>query len=164
MANSVNREEKIEMTRESYDELVKELEHRKSVERAAIAKEISDARDLGDLSENHAYTVAMEKKDMNENRITDLETLLKNVRIVKSSASKVVATIGSSVEIKNLTTNSGRTVVLVGAEETQAADPREGKISIDSPIGKAVLNSKVGDVVEVLLPIGNTKFKIEKIS
>jgi transcription elongation factor GreA len=160
---AIQTENVIDMTQDAYDELVKELETRKTSEREAIAKEISDARELGDLSENHAYTVAMEKKDMNENRISDLEELIKNVRIVKASSSKNLVTIGSTVEIINTNTKSKKKVTLVGSEQTEAADPSSGKISIDSPIGKAVFNAKVGDVVEANLPSGMVKFEIAKL-
>ncbi len=152
--------EKIEMTQERYKELLEELERRKTVDREIIAAEISDARELGDLSENHAYTIAMEKKEMNENRIKDLESLMKVVTIVKGSSSSTLVTIGSTVTILNLKNNSKKKVSLVGSEETEAADPLSGKISIDSPIGKALNNSKVGDIVDVVLPSGVIEFKV----
>lgn len=158
-----NDQDVIQMTQAAYDELLKELEHRKTVERESIAKDISAARELGDLSENHAYTVAMEKKDMNENRISDLEDLIKNVQIVAQSSSKNLVTIGSTVEITNLKTKAKRKLTLTGSQETEAADPRENKISKDSPIGRALLNSKVGDVVHVELPMGQVEYKIEKL-
>ena len=152
------------MTQGSYDELVKELEFRKSTERENIAKEISAARELGDLSENHAYTVAMEKKDMNENRISDLESLIKNVQIVKTAGSSTLVTIGSKVTVTNLKNKKSRTLILTGSEQTEAADPSEGKVSIDSPIGKGILNAKKGDIVHVELPIGTVEYKIDKVS
>jgi transcription elongation factor GreA len=152
----------IEMTQSAYDELVKELEERKTLERDKIAKAISDARELGDLSENHAYTVAMEQKEMNENRIEDLEELLKNVHIVSNNNSTKVVTIGKSVQITNLETKKSKTVTLVGSEQTEAADPTKGMISIDSPIGKAIQNASVGDKVVVVLPAGQVEYKIDK--
>ncbi len=154
--------EVIEMTQEAYDELVKELEFRKTDERNNIAKEISDARELGDLSENHAYTIAMEKKDINENRISDLEDLIMRVKIVKASSSNSVVTIGKPVVIVNTKTKTPKTVTLVGSEKTEAADPSEGKISIDSPIGSALHNAKLGDVFEVELPSGKVEYKVDK--
>ncbi|MCA9386606.1 transcription elongation factor GreA [Candidatus Dojkabacteria bacterium] len=157
-------EELIQMTQASYDELVKELEFRKTTERENIAKEISAARELGDLSENHAYTVAMEKKDINENRISDLESLIKNVQIVKTSSSTSLVTIGSKVQITNLKTKKSREVTLTGSEQTEAADPSEGKVSKDSPIGSAILNARKGDIVHVKLPIGTVEYKIDKVA
>lgn len=150
----------IEMTKASYDELVKELEYRKIKEREAIANEIAEARALGDLRENHAYTVAMERREYNENRINVLEDLIKEVVIVKDSASTKVVTIGKSVKIKNKKTGQERVVILAGSEEAEAADPREGKISIDSPIGVALNKSQIGAVVTVSLPAGEVEYEI----
>lgn len=155
----------IKMTQEAYDELVKELEMRKTEEREKIAKAIADARELGDLSENHSYTIAMEDKDLNESRISDLEELIKNVQIVTSDDTpSSIVSIGSTVSIKNLATTQVKKVHIVGGQETEAADPEVGKISSDSPIGSAIMNRKVGDTVEVSLPAGITKYKIEKIA
>lgn len=165
MAKTRDREnDTIKLTREAYDEMVKELEYRKTTLRDEIAQEIATARELGDLRENHAYTVAMEKKDMNESRITDLETMLKNAEVVEDTGTGNVVTMGRTVKVQNLTTKAERTVTLVGSEETQAAEPGEGKISVDSPIGKALLNSRVGDVVEIETPAGKTEYKVLKIA
>lgn len=154
-------EDQIEMTQDAFDELSKELQYRKDILREEIAKEIAEARELGDLSENHAYSVAMEKKEQNENRITELEDMLKKANVVTSSAGNVVR-VGKTVEIENLERKEKRIVTLVGSEETQSAEPNEGKISVDSPIGKAILNAKVGDEVEVHLPSKVVKYKIIK--
>lgn len=152
----------MEMTQESYDELFQELEERKNVLRKEIAKEIADARDLGDLSENHAYTVAMEKKDLNEARISQLEVMVKNAKVVSSPKNSTIVRLGSVVEIENVSTKSTRVVTLVGSEETRSAEPNEGKISVDSPIGEAILNAKVGDVVTAKLPDREIEFKVTK--
>lgn len=155
----------IKMTQEAYDELVRELEMRKTEEREKIAQAIADARELGDLSENHSYTIAMEDKDLNESRINDLEDLIKNVEIVTNGDTPTsIVSIANTVTIKNIATGQSRKVHIVGAQETEAADPEAGKISMDSPIGKAIMNKKVGDTVEVSLPAGVTKYKIEKIA
>jgi transcription elongation factor GreA len=152
----------MEMSQAAYDELVAELNHRKTVERDLIAKEIAEARALGDLRENHAYTVAMERRENNENRINDLEDLIKHTIIVKDSASSKVVTIGRSVEIKNIDTNKSKVVSLVGSEQAEAADPREGKISIDSPIGVALNKAKIGDKVSINTPTGDVEYLIVK--
>lgn len=152
----------IEITKESFDELLQELEERKNVLRKEIAKEISDARELGDLSENHAYTVAMEKKDLNEARISQLEVMVKNVKVVASHKSSSIVRLGSVVEIENTATGTTRVVTLVGSEQTRSAEPQEGKISIDSPIGEAILNAKLGDKVVAKLPDREIEFKIVK--
>lgn len=163
MSKNKIQDDVIQMTQASYDELAQELEVRKTTQRAEIAAEITEARELGDLSENHAYTVAMEKKDQNENRISDLEELMKNVQIVADSTSNTIVTIGKTVELVNLANKQKRVVILVGSEETEAADPTSGKVSVDSPIGQAIYNAKVGEEVEVSLPMGAVKYKIDKI-
>lgn len=151
----------IEITKESYDELVSELDYRQNVLRSQIADEISAARQLGDLSENHAYSVAMEKKELNENRIKDLEIMIKKSKIISESEIKGnVVRMGRTIEIENIQSKRKRIVKIVGSEETQSASPEEGKISIDSPIGMAVNNSKIGDEVEVSLPTGKVMYKI----
>lgn len=152
----------IEMTQEAYDELVNEIEHRKNTLREEIADEIAEARSLGDLSENHAYTVAMEKRERNENRISELEMIVKDVQIVSAKSSSKVVTIGKKVQIKNVKSGKSREVQLDGTEETGTADPRSGKVSIDSPLGVALHNSKIGDTVEVETPVGAVEYKIEK--
>lgn len=158
-------ENQITMTQSSYDELRKELSHRIEELRPEIAEEISAARELGDLSENHAYTVAMEKKEMNENRINELESIIALVYIVDDQATNTdnIVNVGETIEIENVENSQKRNIILVGSEESKSANPTEGKLSTDSPIGKAVLNAKIGDIVEVKLPSGKVnQYKINK--
>lgn len=151
------------MTQSSYDELLKELNYRKDELRIEIAEEIAAARELGDLSENHAYTVAMEKKEMNENRINELESIIAQVFIAEEQGSDDFVNVGETIEIENLENKQKRNIILVGSEESKSANPAEGKLSTDSPIGRAVLNSKIGDVVEVKLPNGKVnQYKVVK--
>ncbi len=152
------------MTQDAYDELKRELELRINVTRKEIAEEIKAAMDLGDLSENHAYTVAMEKKEMNENRILELEDILAIAKIVAGNKTDNFVNIGEPVEIQNVETKKNRIVVLVGTEESKAANPTEGKISVDSPIGKAIYNSMIGDVVDVSLQDKVVKYKVVKFA
>ncbi len=152
----------LSMNQGSYDELKKELDNRIAVIRKDIADEIKAAMELGDLSENHAYTVAMDKKEMNENRILELEDILAIAKIVTANTSDNVVNIGEPVELQNLVTKESRVVVLVGTEESKTANPLEGKISIDSPIGKAIFNAMIGDTVDVVLAKGVVKYKISK--
>lgn len=154
----------LKMTQQSYDQLVVELNNRKEVLRKDIADEISAARELGDLSENHAYTVAMEKKEMNENRILEIEDILAVVEIVNESTSNNIVDVGDTVQIQNMDSDEKRIVTLVGSEETKAANPLEGKISVDSPIGKAIYNAQIGQTVEVSLPLKTIQYKIIKYS
>jgi transcription elongation factor GreA len=153
-------EDFIEMTQESFDELQRELEHRTTVLRKEIATEIAKARDLGDLSENFPYQAAMEKKELNENRIADLKNMIRKAKIIQASSNKQVVRMGSTVEIENLSNGNKRIITLVGSEETLSAAPEEGKISIDSPVGQALNNAKIGDVVTVKLPARDVQYKI----
>jgi len=155
-------ENTITMTQEAHDLLIKELEHKRDVLRKEIADEISRARELGDLSENHAYTVAMEKKEMNENRINEIESILAVVKIVQDTTPNNFVNVGEAVEILNMDNNQKRVVTLVGSSETKTANPQDGKISTDSPIGKAIYNSKIGDTVNVVLPSKTVPYKIVK--
>lgn len=151
------------ITLAAFNELKAELENRENVLRLEIAEEIAAARELGDLSENHAYTDAMEKKELNENRIAELESLLAIAKVVEEEkVQNNFVNVGDSVEIQNLVNNEKRVVTIVGSSDTKAANPAEGKISTDSPIGKAVYNSKIGDTVEVQLPNRVLKYKILK--
>ncbi|MFS8131015.1 MAG: transcription elongation factor GreA [Candidatus Dojkabacteria bacterium] len=152
----------MKLTQEGYDSLKVELDNRITVLRKEIADEIAAARELGDLSENHAYQVAMEKKEMNENKILEIEDILAIAVIAKEKTSDNLVSIGEAVEIQNLENKQKRTVTLVGTEETKAANPLEGKISVDSPIGKALYNAKIGDTVEVFLPNKKQLYKILK--
>lgn len=163
MARKAKDENVIELTQEMFDQLQEELERRKTKDREEIADEITTARELGDLRENQAYTFAMEKKDRNEDRIKELESMLKVAQITKSPKNSKVVRIGTTVEITNLEKKKSKTVTLVGSEETNSSDPSAGKISTDSPIGKAIYNSKIGDEVEVLLPSRTVKYTIDKI-
>lgn len=151
------------VTQQGYDAMVQELEYRKGTLRAEIAHDISVARDLGDLSENQAYVEAMERKEMNETRIDELEYLISIAQISSASADDNIVTIGHTVEIQRVG-GTKRMVTLVGKSETQQANPIDGKISIDSPIGKALNMSKVGDTVSVELPAGQVKYKVLKIA
>lgn len=155
-------EEILIVTQEGYDDMVRELDQRKNETRPQIAAEISVARDLGDLSENQAYTDAMERKEMNENRIDKLEYLLSIAQVGTTNANDNIVRIGSTIEIAKVGTgDAGKKVVtLVGKEETQEANSREGKISVDSPVGKALNAAQIGDTVIVELPGKQVKYKV----
>lgn len=145
------------MTQQGYDELQRELEERMGM-RDEIAQEIDEARDLGDLSENASYQEAMERKDLNERRISEIEDILSRVKVVEKDDSHVVG-IGDQLEIVNTDDKSKKVVQLVGATE---ADPLKNKISIESPLGKALQNEKMGAEVTVDLPTGKVVYKLKK--
>ena len=149
-------------TEEGYNKLKKELETLKTVDRAHVIKQIAEARDKGDLSENAEYDAAKEAQGMLEMRIAKLEETLSAARIVDASqldASKVL--ILSTVKIKNKQNGKEMTYTLVAQNE---ADIAKGKISVDSPIGKGLVGKSVGDVAEIKVPNGTMFFDVLEIT
>lgn len=139
-----------------------EVEHLKSVERPAISRMIAEARDKGDLSENAEYDAAKEAQGMLELRISKLEDTIANARIIdESKIDTDKVQILNKVKIKNLKTNAELVYTLVAESE---ANLKEGKLSIATPIAKALIGKKVGDEVEVQVPSGMMSFKILDIS
>jgi len=149
-------------TPEGLENLKNEIEQLRNVERPKISQQIAEARDKGDLSENAEYDAAKEAQGLLEAKISKLDDLLANARIVDDSqidASKVF--ILSKVKIKHLKLKKIFEYTLVAENE---ADLSVGKISIDSPIGKGLLGKAVGDVADVSTPNGIIKFEILEIS
>ena len=146
-----------QITDEGRAELETELEELKS-RRGAIADKIAEARDFGDLSENAEYDSAREEQGLVESRIAEIEDILLNAEIIKASGKSKVA-LGSKVGLKT----GAKTVVytIVGPVE---ADPLEGKISNESPIGRALMGKKVGDEITIKTPKGEMNYEIVKIS
>jgi len=137
-----------------------ELEHLKGPDREALARRLRDAISQGDLSENADYHKAKEDQGFLEGRIQELEYLLKNATIIEESqGEREVVDVGACVTIQEEDFDPER-YCLVGAKE---ADPRNGKISNESPIGRAMLGKKVGDQVVAVTPSGEFRFKILKI-
>ncbi len=150
------------MSQEGYDKLVAELKELESVELPRVRDAISEARDKGDLSENFEYHAAKREQGRLLGRIRYMQRILEHARVLDSSRlnSDKVGLL-SRVEMTNLNNNARMTYTLVIPHE---ANLREGKISIKSPIGQALLNKSVGDVVEVQVPVGVQKLRIENIS
>lgn len=149
-------------TEEGLQKLKDELQLLKTVERKNVIRQIAEARDKGDLSENAEYDAAKEAQGLLEIKIAKLEEIISNARVVDSSkldVSKV--SILTTVKIKNLKNNMEMKYTLVAENE---ADLKSGKISIDSPIGKGLVGRKVGDKVEVTVPAGVIPFEIIEIS
>ena len=149
-------------TPEGLENLKNEIEQLRSVERPKISQQIAEARDKGDLSENAEYDAAKEAQGLLEARISKLNNLLANARIVDDSqidASKVF--ILSTVKIKHLKLKREFEYTLVAENE---ADLKSGKISIDSPIGKGLLGKEVGDIADIITPNGVIQFEILNIS
>ena len=149
------------MSQQGYDKLVAELQHLESVERQAASAAIAEARDKGDLSENFEYHAAKREQGRLLGRIRFMQRVLENARVVDTSrlASDVVGLL-CKVEMTNLKTQARMSYTIASPHE---ANLREGKISIKSPIAQALLNKKVGDVVEVRVPAGLVQLRIENI-
>lgn len=149
-------------TEEGLKKLKDELHELKTVERQSVIRQIAEARDKGDLSENAEYDAAKDAQGLLEIKIAKLEEIVANARIVDSAqldVSKV--SILTTVKIKNLKNNTEMKYTLVAENE---ADLKSGKISIDSPIGKGLVGKKVGDKVEVTVPAGVIPFEVMEIS
>ena len=149
-------------TEEGLQKLKDELHHMKTVERPKISGQIAEARDKGDLSENAEYDAAKEAQGHLEARISKMEEVLANARVVdESQIDDSKAYILSKVKIKNLNNNAVLEYTLVAENE---ADLAQKKISIDSPIGKGLLGKEVGEIAEVQVPAGIIKFEVLGIS
>lgn len=150
------------MSQEGYDKLVAELKRLESVERPKASAAIAEARDKGDLSENSEYDAAKEAQAKLENKINELKRTLTEAKIIDvSRLSNEVVQILSKVEMTNLTTKAKMTYTIVSESE---ANLREGKISIKTPIAQGLLNKKVGDEVEITIPNGKIKLRIDNIT
>ena len=149
-------------TEEGLEKLRKELEHLKTTERSSIARQISEARDKGDLSENAEYDAAKEAQGLLEAKIAKMESEFAKARILDESQidnSKVL--IMSKVTIKNVVNSMSMTYEIVPESE---ANLKTKKISISSPIAKGLLGKEVGDIAEIQVPKGLMKFEIIDIS
>lgn len=145
------------ITLEGKSELEAELELLKS-QRASVAEKIANARDYGDLSENAEYDAAREEQGVVESRVLEIEDILKYADIIKPGKSNGTIGVGSIVDLK--TAGKKVSYTIVGPVE---ADPLEGKISNESPIGQALLGKKVGDKVTIETPKGSVEYTVEKI-
>lgn len=128
------------------------------VKRTDVAEAIRTAREMGDLSENAEYQTARQEQERNEARISELENILQSVEIIKKPAGGNKVQLGSKVRLKN---GSIKEFQVVGTVE---ADPLSGKISDESPIGRALLGKKVGDSVEITTPAETITYEIVEIS
>ncbi len=149
-------------TKEGLKKLKDELHDMKAVQRPAISVQIGEARDKGDLSENAEYDAAKEAQGLLEMKISKLETILSNARLIDDTdidASKVF--ILSTATIKNVANGMQMTYTLVAENE---ANLKAGKISIDSPFGKGLLGKSVGEIADIHTPNGSMQFEIIEIT
>ncbi|MCL1938846.1 MAG: transcription elongation factor GreA [Candidatus Azobacteroides sp.] len=150
------------MTREGFNKLREEVNYLESEKRPAISKQIAEARDKGDLSENAEYDAAKEAQGILEAKIAQLKSLISNARLIdESQISTDSVQIMNKVTIRNVKNNQQMVYTLVSESE---ADLKVGKISINTPIGKGLMGKKVGDIVAITVPSGVLSFEIMNIS
>ena len=155
-------DKKVMLTEEGYNKLVDKLNYLKSVRRIEIAERLKAAIALGDLSENSEYDDAKNEQAFLDGEIQELEAKIRNSDIIKAGAGDVVQ-MGSTVTVVDLefAEDGPETFMLVGSTE---ADPDEGKISNESPLGQSLLGCKVGGIVDVHAPAGVIKYEIKEIN
>lgn len=154
--------QKIPMTKEGYMRLQEELDRLKKVERPQVLQALNEAAALGDITDNADYRVAKERRDYIENKIKELDDKLARAQIIDPkdiNTDKVV--FGCTVLLGDLESDKQVRYKIVGADE---ADIKNGRISINSPVAKALIGKKVGDVVTVVVPSGKKEFEILEIS
>lgn len=144
-------------TKEGLENLVKELKYREKNLSKKISDTLAEMRNQGDLSENDGYTMAVEEQHINEEKILELKEKIKKAKIIKDKDKNKVG-IGDIVTLKN-----SKTIKYEITSEDEA-NPLEGKVSYVSPIGKAIMNKKVGDKVTIETPRGSTAYTIKKIN
>lgn len=150
------------MSQEGYDKLVAELQRLEAVERPKASAAIAEARDKGDLSENSEYDAAKEAQAHLEDKINRMKLTIAEAKIVDvSRLNSEAVQIMSKVEMTNLATKAKMAYTIVSESE---ANLKEGKIAITTPIAQGLLNKKVGDEVEIKIPRGTIKLRIDKIS
>ena len=150
------------MTEDGYKKLADEIAQMEAVDRKAISAQIAEARDKGDLSENAEYDAAKEAQGMLEMKIAQMKETLANARIIDESKLKTDRVqILNTVRVKNLANKQEMTYTLVSENE---ANIREGKLAINTPIGKGLLGKKIGEVAEINVPAGLMRFEVVSIS
>ena len=149
------------LTAEGHDKLRDEIEYLSTVKRREVAERIKQAREFGDIAENSEYDDAKNEQAMLEHRISMLEERLKGARVVaKNDAPKGVVAVGTKVRLRDLDAKETIEYHIVGSAE---ANPAEHKLSNESPVGKAIMGKKKGEIVEVAAPRGSLKYKIMEV-
>ena len=150
------------MSQKGYDEMVAQLQQLETVERPKASAAIPEARDKGDLSENAEYDAAKEAQAHLETKINQLKLAIAEAKVIDTSRLSTEAVqILSTVEMTNMANNTKMRYTIVSENE---ANIKVGKISIKTPIAQGLLNKKVGDVVEIAIPRGTIKLRIDKIT
>lgn len=148
------------LTKEGKEEMQRELDQLKNVRVPELAMKLKEAVAQGDLKENADYHDAREQKALVEGRIQYLENILRSAQLIETDGPTDVVRVGCEVTIREVDGEEDETYMIVGAAE---ANPREGKISHESPIGSALMNRKKGDKIKVKTPSGEIAFKIKAI-
>jgi transcription elongation factor GreA len=148
------------ITTEGLAKLKEELNNLKNVRRKEVADRIQAAKELGDLSENAEYADAKDEQAFIEGRVAELEEILRTVVVIKEKSASGQISLGSKIKIKNKQTGEEKEYEIVGSQE---ADPLAGKISNESPLGKAFLGKKTGESVEVSVPKGMIEYEIVEV-
>ena len=162
MATQKNNSDMEIMTRAGYEKLKTELTLLRTDMRLEVANKLEEARAFGDLSENAEYHAAKEEQEKLEGRISRLEYKLNKAKIIDfDDLDTSHANLGTTITIQDLDKNDSFTYMLVGTEES---DPKENKISVSSPVGKAIIGKAVGDEVSVRVPKGLRRLKILEIT
>ena len=150
------------MTEEGYKKMLEEIAYMENVKRPEISRQIAEARDKGDLSENAEYDVAKEAQGMLEMKIAQLKDKVANARLIdETKLNTHTVQILNKVKIKNTKNNAVMQYMLVSESE---ANLKDGKIAVSTPIGKGLIGKKVGDIVEIQVPSGLMTFEIIDIS
>ena len=150
------------MTEDGYNKILAEINYLESVKRPEISAQIAEARDKGDLSENAEYDAAREAQGLLEVKISQLKGMISNARLIDESQLKNDAVqIMSKVKLKNIKTKATMTYTLVSDSE---ADLKENKIAVSTPIAQGLMGKKVGDAVDIQVPLGMVSFEILEIS
>jgi transcription elongation factor GreA len=154
-------EKDVPLTRDGYERLKQTLEELETVKRREVADRIREAREFGDISENSEYDDAKNEQALLESRILRLKEQLRSARVVDTSdVSTDVVAVGTKVKVEYVDDGDKVEYVIVGSAE---ADPAQNKLSNESPVGRAVIGHKKGEVVEVAAPAGSIKLKIVSI-
>ncbi|MFL6041502.1 MAG: transcription elongation factor GreA [Gaiellales bacterium] len=154
-------EKDVPLTRDGYEKLKQTLEELETVKRREVADRIREAREFGDISENSEYDDAKNEQALLESRILRLKEQLRSARVVDTSdVSTDVVAVGTKVKVEYVDDGDKVEYVIVGSAE---ADPAQNKLSNESPVGRAVIGHKKGEVVEVAAPAGSIKLKIVSI-
>ncbi len=149
------------LTAEGLRKLEEELDHLKSTKRKEVAERIKQAKEFGDLMENSEYEDAKNEQAFMEGRILQLEQMLRNAKLIDNNeAPSNEVVVGCTVRLKDLTSGEELAYMIVGTAE---ADPDEDKISNESPVGRALLGKRKGDVVEVVVPVGKMRYTVLQI-